>query len=1014
MEQEFNALEEKSLKHIYPEIEKIISRFFEELAMEEIDRCQNLINSYNKIFTNYKSKINNAIQNESLPALYFENSNQRQQVLTELESIFQESADDEYENRIGQLIEDCYNNLEQLPEQFKAIQDENRFQKLEGDKAKIVYLKKAKKVARSITKASTSIYNLPRKLFGLKPVQSEWKQKAPLRNLVFTHFVLNNISQQYKALDSFYSSISNIYVELWENDTQINYMIGELLTPDFDLHKFKNSLIEISKLRETATQNKELNNILDSLRKTVNEINSDSIKEVKKNCLIAGTIEQKGSFYSNEKLKIYGQSTTKKFIKTQNQWNKTYFVLADDWKLELEIYALSCLVYKDYHDLANTIRARLVNVLCEYMEEFLTLVNDSKEIFEKIESDKDLNLVKDIKELKGNLKRNLNLKLVPAIKELIIQSDIPTYIDSMEKVVRQQFEKLSKKRLLAKSAEYSKPISSSEIESISPYLLVTFEMQPQFMKAFPSLKNAIITFINKLQIEIEEIPEILDFSLETSISHYQTEKNKEESLKISYEGFQRSAKKSEEINNRLNQFIETEGQNFRESIAKLINDLIEVTNNENALQIKFRITKAKAIEKAKAIRADILNRVKKFIPLLILKLRKVLRFLKFSSQKIKEQFDAESQQDFISTEISDYLSETETALNKLPFVYQRLFKIEPLQSFELFVERPDPLDILNHAHTKWSNGKFAPVVIIGEKGSGKTTLVNRFQKLDGVNEKVKKIDLFEKFQEPENLYKYLFDIASKELKENEESEKEIKTIIIVDGIEKLFYAMVDGFEYMKKTFQLISDTNNTIFWIFTCHKYSWNYINRCISASDYFAYHIKLSDISDKDLKEIIKKRNSISGYNLIFNPGKQDKKSLAFRKSRKEPDQEELEKEYFVHLNQITGGNIAIALQYWMQSTEKVTEDTIFIKSLRDVDLKFIESISKQKYLAIRTILIHNGISIENYSRLFRISTERSTHVLNQLYNDGILIKKDDIFYVNLLIYSQLIAYLKKLNLLS
>ncbi|MEZ5198547.1 MAG: hypothetical protein R2764_19830 [Bacteroidales bacterium] len=118
--------------------------------------------------------------------------------------------------------------------------------------------------------------------------------------------------------------------------------------------------------------------------------------------------------------------------------------------------------------------------------------------------------------------------------------------------------------------------------------------------------------------------------------------------------------------------------------------------------------------------------------------------------------------------------------------------------------------------------------------------------------------------------------------------------------------------------------------------------------------------------------------------------------------------------MNQITGGNISIALQYWMQSTEKVTDDTIFIKSLRDVDLKFIESISKSKYLAIRAILIHNGLSIENYARLFRVSTENSSHVLNQLFNDGIVIKKDGVFYVNFLIYSQLITYLKKLNLLS
>ncbi|MEZ5198546.1 MAG: hypothetical protein R2764_19825 [Bacteroidales bacterium] len=800
MEQEFNALQEKTLKPIYLEIETKIRVFFEALAKEEIERCQNLFKSYDEIFTDYNSKIDNALQIKSLAALYFENAHQRNQVLTELESIFQEYPNDEFENRISLLIDDCYESLEQVPEHFKALQDEDRFRTLTTDSTKNKVFKRIKKTARGLTRISVSVYNLPRKLFGFKPVSAEWTQSVPLKNLVFTHFIVNNISQQCHPLDSFYSSISAIYVKLWENDTRINQMIKELLNPEFDLEELKNRLNEISELRGRIELNKELENIFSSFQTSFNEITTSSKEEIVKNCMITGTFEQNGSHYSNNRIEGYKKTTQKGFIKMVSQWHRTFYVLGDDWKLELELYSLSCLVYKDYHDFVNTIVSRLIEKLRGHMTEFLTIVSDSKEVFEKIKSDKDINLIKDLKELKGNIKQNLNRKLVPAIRQLIIQSDIPTYIDSMEKVVKQQFEVLSKKRLLVKSAEYSKPVNYSDIESISPYLLVAFEMQPEFMKSFPSLKNAFITFINKLQNEIEEIPEVLDFSLETSISHYETQKNKEESLSISFEGFQRAAKKTNEINNKLNLFVETEGLKLRESILILINDLLEVSNNENALQIKFRITKAKTIEKAKAIRTDILNRIKKFIPLIVLKIKKILRFLKFSSQRIKEQFDTNTQQAFISTEISDYLSETQTALNKLPFVYQRLFKIEPLESFELFVDRPEPLNVLKHAHTKWTNGKFAPVVIIGEKGSGKTSLVNCFQKNSVVDEKVIKIDLFEKLHEPDSLYKHLQNISAKEVQKNTERESGRKTIIMVDGLEKLFYAMIDGFEYLKKRF----------------------------------------------------------------------------------------------------------------------------------------------------------------------------------------------------------------------
>ena len=1013
MEQEFNTLQENTLKLIYPEVEKKISEFFMAIAAEDIKQCQNLINSYDRLFNMYLSKINDAIKHENFAALFSENANHRNQIIALIESTFKENIDENLENRIALLIDDCYHSIENLPENFDGFQDEERFHKLDGDSAKITFLKMLKKGARGVTTMFISIYNFPRKIFGLTPVSSQWKQKVPLKNLVFTHLVLNNIGTQSDSMQVFYSSLSNVYVKLWENDTKINLMIRELLNPEMDIQKFGNQLEELVKLHNYEPIFSDLKTITESLDTSLNQKNSDARAVVKKYCLLAGTFERSGSFYSNDKIERYKKSTIKSLIKTESLWYKTFFVLSDDWKLELEIYSLACFVYKDYYDFKNTISSKLINNLREKMVEFLTIVNESQKEFENFKADKESELIRDFSRLKSDLRQKLLNKLIPSIRELIIQSDIPAYIESMEKIVGQQFEQLSKKRLLVKSAVYDKPVNLSEIESISPYLLVTFEMWPRFMQSFPSLKSAYITFFHKLQNEIEEIPEILDFSLDSSISYFETQKNKEESLKISLEGFERSAKKTSEINNKLNLFVDVESQKLRESIGKFNADLIEVTNNENALQIKFRITKAMAIEKAKAIRTNILNRIKRFLPLLGKKVKRILYYLKFSSQKIKEQFDAKAQKDFISTEISDYLSETLTAVDKLPFVYQRLFKIEALNSFEFYVEREKPLMDLKRAYDKWGEGKFAPVVIIGEKGSGKTTLVSRFQNLKEINEDIVTIHLLRKQHNPETLFQEIKKVVDEHTKSERETGQGNKKIIFVDNLERLFYAKVDGFEFMKKTFQLMSDTHQSIFWIFTCHRYSWDYINLCISAADFFAYHISLTDISDKNLKNIILKRNSVSGYNLVFNPGLQEKKRM-FTSHKREQSQEELEKEYFVHLNQITMGNIAISLQYWMRSTAKVTDDTIYIKSLRDVDLRFIESISKAKFITIRSILIHNGLSIDDYAKLFRISHENSSHVLNQLLNDGILTKEEDVFYINLLIYSQLVAHMNKLNLLA
>ena len=75
---------------------------------------------------------------------------------------------------------------------------------------------------------------------------------------------------------------------------------------------------------------------------------------------------------------------------------------------------------------------------------------------------------------------------------------------------------------------------------------------------------------------------------------------------------------------------------------------------------------------------------------------------------------------------SDFLAETKTAIERLPFAYQRLFKIKPLVEERFFEKREKELELLIKAYDSWLNEYFAPVAIVGEKGAGATTLMNIF------------------------------------------------------------------------------------------------------------------------------------------------------------------------------------------------------------------------------------------------------------------------------------------------
>ena len=129
--------------------------------------------------------------------------------------------------------------------------------------------------------------------------------------------------------------------------------------------------------------------------------------------------------------------------------------------------------------------------------------------------------------------------------------------------------------------------------------------------------------------------------------------------------------------------------------------------------------------------------------------------------------------------------------------------------------------------------------------------------------------------------------------------------------------------------------------------------------------------------------------------------------------DQENLKEEYFERLQSIVKGNITQAFLYWTRSAARVTEDVIYMNMLKDTGQDFTKGISLPKFEILKNIVIHNGISAENHAKIFRIPIDKSELQLKQLYDDGIIINKSEIYFINPIIYKQVIDRLYYINLL-
>ena len=158
--------------------------------------------------------------------------------------------------------------------------------------------------------------------------------------------------------------------------------------------------------------------------------------------------------------------------------------------------------------------------------------------------------------------------------------------------------------------------------------------------------------------------------------------------------------------------------------------LLQLTNTENIFEIRLRIAKAKAIKRSAEYRKNAREKTKTYFRLLRKKTVHLITTGTTYKEQLTRMYSLGDELEEISAEFSSFLAETRTAISRLPFVYQRLFRLEPTTDINLFNARKQELEIMNNAYENWQKERFAPIALVGEKGAGMTSLIYYF-----VNEK---------------------------------------------------------------------------------------------------------------------------------------------------------------------------------------------------------------------------------------------------------------------------------------
>jgi hypothetical protein len=339
-------------------------------------------------------------------------------------------------------------------------------------------------------------------------------------------------------------------------------------------------------------------------------------------------------------------------------------------------------------------------------------------------------------------------------------------------------------------------------------------------------------------------------------------------------------------------------------------------------------------------------------------------------------------------------------LAKVPPLYRRVFRFEPLDDEDFFVSRDESLEVLKSARDRWQQGFPSSIGIFGPVGSGKTSLILCGQQRFFSDVPFHFITLKDIQDDIPGLFQFLTEALklSKLPKEptlgdiSQALQEQIgKAVVVLEGANLLFSRRIGGFEALDAFIHLMSATRPEILWVVSLGETAWKYLDRVRSFSRHFSYTINARNMDREDLERVMTVRHEITGYDLVFvaPDGFIPKKVSSWKKPTSEKDtQPNIRNRFFQDLKEASDGNTYSALFYWLSSVDFSDDKQVLVHPLKPLDTGVIRMLSPLHRMTLLATLQHGIMTPLLYSKIFRSTLSHGEILLRELSDKKLLLE--------------------------
>ncbi|MEQ9497736.1 MAG: cation:proton antiporter [Deltaproteobacteria bacterium] len=315
----------------------------------------------------------------------------------------------------------------------------------------------------------------------------------------------------------------------------------------------------------------------------------------------------------------------------------------------------------------------------------------------------------------------------------------------------------------------------------------------------------------------------------------------------------------------------------------------------------------------------------------------------------------------------------------LPPIHQKVFSLEPIEDLRLAVAYKPQLEQLIKWIQPGRTEQFANVLVIGDHGSGRTSVVNALE-LRLARHRVLRID--PRFHSRRG---GLVRAIARELRTNPDPRsisvalRRKTTIILIDDIEHYVLPTTAGLDDLSKFLQTVMSTSAFTHWVASTSTSALALLEEMAPLSAAFGRRFTLAPLSVQEVREVLEARTSLSG----FTAEHEQRRFLgrAWRPQKAADD-------YYRAVTRVSGGNLRAALLAHVRSIKVNGDTTLLLEPPSQTSIPFGEQIPVDA-LAVLGLLVRFGpLSQVEVAEVLGVPADEAGGALLPLEDAGLVLR--------------------------